>query len=546
MDGSKNLVLGFCARQPFRVLVPFIESLHRAGFAGDVCILTEDIAADVIEELRAHGIIVERTAPSAQPRMTSMASRFFSFLDYLVRRCGAYGRVLLVDPCDVVFQSDPFAGPLPADIVYSSERRRIEESTTERDAVAQAYGASVADNLRDCIASDANFTIGTIRGILGYLTAMTHELAGRTSPIGGAIDRGVHNYVVWMRPQRFGWLDTADQFAVAVRNLPDDAMSVGVDGVLVGGRKIPALSGWRDSARIQAYVQNTFHLNGRIRDSLPSQEHPPPPAHSLTPGGDCVLAFHHRERDREWLPMFVRSLRCVAPEAKLHCVGDFTARERLVLADARCTLHQIPAKRLDIAENAAHFYLSQVLDQLAADEAQRPAHVLMLDSTRAFFVRDPFETKTIGVSLFCERPGRISDSDYNRARLAYFVQPEAAHLPLPVVSSSVLRGPLPAVHDFYRALLTEMVGRAELMNVGKVVQGVFNKLCYYGKLRFPPVAYPNGAEVYFDFWESGLPLDTRHGVRIGGTVPSIVLGWHLETPLMLKLRMDLSLPKAEA
>jgi hypothetical protein len=52
--------------------------------------------------------------------------------------------------------------------------------------------------------------------------------------------------------------------------------------------------------------------------------------------------------------------------------------------------------------------------------------------------------------------------------------------------------------------------------------------------------------VYFDFWPSGLAIDTRHGVRIGGTVPGVVIGAHTETPLMMKLRVDLSLSEARA
>ena len=42
MTGTKNLILGFCARQSFRVLQPFIASLRHSGFAGDVCMLIED------------------------------------------------------------------------------------------------------------------------------------------------------------------------------------------------------------------------------------------------------------------------------------------------------------------------------------------------------------------------------------------------------------------------------------------------------------------------------------------------------------------------
>ena len=163
---------------------------------------------------------------------------------------------------------------------------------------------------------------------------------------------------------------------------------------------------------------------------------------------------------------------------------------------------------------------------------------------RAIFPRDPFLTKTIGLSAFCEGPARIGESDYNRARLGFFVSPvEEGWLRNPVVSSMVLRGALPLVREFYRRMLIELVGRTELLRIQKVIQGLVNKLCHGGGLGFPVIVHPNGAEVHFDFLECRLGIDTRYGVRIGGAVPSVILASHPETPLMLKLKIDLNLPE---
>ena len=215
MNGSKNLIMGFCARLPFHRLEPFITSLRNAAFAGDVCLQVQDVAADTIEQLRAHGVIVERISHSAQPRMTAMASRYFSFQDFLLRQGESYANVLLADPSTTVFQTDPFAAPLPADIVYTAEPRRIEDAPAVRDAVVQGYGEAVAHNIRDCIVSNADITAGTRAGMLRYLAAMVHQLAGRTTPITGAIDQGVHNYVVHMHPLRGAWLNTTDTLPLA-------------------------------------------------------------------------------------------------------------------------------------------------------------------------------------------------------------------------------------------------------------------------------------------------------------------------------------------
>ena len=63
-----------------------------------------------------------------------------------------------------------------------------------------------------------------------------------------------------------------------------------------------------------------------------------------------------------------------------------------------------------MAENVAHFYISQALERIASGRHGAAYQVLVLDSVRAVFPRDLFLTKTIGLSVFCEGPMRIGES----------------------------------------------------------------------------------------------------------------------------------------
>lgn len=107
--------MGFCTRHSPRQLAPFIASLRRTTFTGDLCLLVEDMAAAAIDRLRALNVVVERAGPSAQQRMVATSSRYFSYLDFLVRRGDQYDNVMLTDPSTTIFQSDPFNVPLPAE-----------------------------------------------------------------------------------------------------------------------------------------------------------------------------------------------------------------------------------------------------------------------------------------------------------------------------------------------------------------------------------------------------------------------------------------------
>jgi hypothetical protein len=536
VNASKNLILGFCARSPFERLEPFIASLRRTIFAGDFALLIEDMAAESVDRLRALGVIVERAAPSAQQRMATMSSRYFSYLDFLVRRGAGYDHVMLADPATSIFQADPFAVPLPTDIVYTGERCRIGETPAVHDAMVSAYGEAVARNLRDFMVSDASTTFGTAPGVLRYLTAITQQLAGRTTPITGAIDQGVHNYVVHMRPLAGAWLDPTDRIAAALRRVPDDAVEIADECVLIDRLAVPVLSCWDASAKVTQYVTTSPRF--RLDDTLQPVRDAPSGAR------DAVIAFYQRQRDTGWLDLFLGSLRCVSDAVDVHCVGDFDQDELGILARFRCTAHSMPATEPEIAENAAHFYLSQVLDRIASGEAPQPDQVLVLDSVRAVFPRDPFLTKTIGLSAFCEGPTRIGESEYNRDRLALFVPLDEGWLRHPILSSMALRGTLPILREFYRRMFIELVDRADLLKIHKVVQGVVNKLCHGGDLGFPVITHPNGAEVHFEFLASSLAIDTRHGVRVGGAVPGVVLSGHRESHLLLKLRIDLNLPES--
>jgi hypothetical protein len=524
--------MGFCARPRFAQLAPFIASLRRTRFAGDVCLIVEDADADIIAQLRAHGIMVERAAPSVLSRMTAMAGRNFAYLDFLTSHAGDYAKVMLTDPANSVFQSDPFAASLPAEIVYTAERRRIGEVQPLHDAVVQAYGEGVARNIRDCAAANADITIGTLPGVLRYLAAMTRELGGRTTPITGIVDQAVHNYIVHMRPLRDACLDLDGAFCASLRTVRDDAVTcTDDDTVLIGGNAAPVLSHWSENAAVLRHADTAprFRLDASMRGSEA--------APLVAEATDAVVACYERERDAKWLPLFLGSLRCVNPRVAIHCIGDFDQPELATLSRHGCTAHPAPAANPDIAENIAHFFLSQVLNQLAP----QPQQVLVLDCMCAIFPRDPFLTKTVGLSVFREGPTPIGNSDYNRDRLAFFTPLDEDRLRQPIVSSSVLRGTLPVVGEFHRRLFAELVGRADLLTIRKVVQGAVNKLIYDGGFGFPVTAHPNAAEVYFDYWASGLALDDRHGVRIGGAVPGVAIGGDMETPLMRKLRIDLGL-----
>lgn len=250
----------------------------------------------------------------------------------------------------------------------------------------------------------------------------------------------------------------------------------------------------------------------------------------------AVIAFYHPSRDEGWLAPFLATLRLAGYGGSVHCIGLLGESELGLLSQFGCIGHFIETfdEELDV-ESVAHLHLSRVLDALAGS-AIEPGQVLVLDSVRASFLRDPFRSETIGLSVFQESATRIVDSEFNLHRVAMFTTDYDGIARNPVVSSALLRGGLDVIRTFYRRLFVEFIGREELLRTHKAIQGAFNKLCHGGGLGMPVIQHPNGAEAYLEIWEAGLPIETIPSIRIGGAVPFAVLNPVRETELMRMLK----------
>lgn len=542
--------MGVWSRLPFSGLERFIASLRRTTFDGDLCIFVDEVPADTVRTLLAHGVIVERACRFALPQLNYQGSRYYSYLDYLGRHGGEYANVMISDLRDVLFQADPFARPLPADLVFAQERITLGDCPVNRSWLIQAYGEAMADNLRHCMVSCSGTTFGTARGMQQYLTAMIHEMAGRPIPILGGMDQGVHNYVTRMRPMQNAFCDAGDTIVSTMNYMPDEAMSIDQRGVLIDGRLVPVIHQWDRKEKLRQYVEAApqFRLDAKVEPRYPMVRSraiaaPPLPVKPDTADTtDAVVCFYHRERDADWLEPFLATLRAVGFAGGIHCVGALDANDLVLLRRYGAVAHTSApvAAEIDV-NNVAHIHLSHVLDELAADQSVQLDQVLLIDTLHAGFLRDPFLSKTVGLSVFSEGPVSIGESDYNVHRLQLFTDVDDNWRRRPIVSSTLLRGKIDVVREFYRALFAEFVGREDLFRIHKVIQGAFNKLCQEGDFSFPVIVYPNASEVYFEIWPQNLTIDIRLGVRVGGTVPAIVVNQFNETPLMGMLKGSLHL-----
>jgi hypothetical protein len=545
---NKNLIMGLWSHLPVEGLEKFLASLRRTTFDGDVCIFVDKVAPETVRALVSHGVIVETANSFYSPRMSPPVSRYFNYLDFLARNARHYDNVMISDLRDVIFQSDPFDEPLPADLVFAQERCLLRDCPTTGGWVREAYGELIFNTLRDWMISCSGTTFGTVSGMLQYLTAMTYEFSTKGIPLLGGLGQGIHNYVVRMRPPINAWFDHADSLVATLHYMPDKALAVTESGILIDGRKVPVIHQWDRCQSVADYVQSspqfTIPSQENIVDSRPhaaavrqSYFEAPKPVEEIVSKADAIISYYDRERHAGWLRPFLASARTVGFTGNMYCVGVFNQDELDLLAQYQCQSRNLDVRSAIVdPQNGAHLYMRSVLDGIARTPGQCPDQVLLVDTVRVTFLRNPFLTKTIGLSLFVEGAVRIGDSKDNLNWLSLFVDSVDPFLDKLIVSSSMLRGSVTVVQTFCRQLLAEFHDNLQLLSRPKIMQGVFNKLCHKGNLGYPVTLYPNGSVAYFDIGPRDLPVETQPIIRVGANMPSIIVYAINETKLTVAIR----------
>jgi hypothetical protein len=122
--------------------------------------------------------------------------RHFVYRNYLKEN--HHDLVLLSDVRDVLFQDDPFADPLRAELEICLEAKRlpIGECPYNQFFLNALYGTQAAQSLADKPIACAGTVRGTSDGVKRYLIRTTQHIEQLWRPI-GMCDQGMHNYLYW-------------------------------------------------------------------------------------------------------------------------------------------------------------------------------------------------------------------------------------------------------------------------------------------------------------------------------------------------------------
>lgn len=197
---KKNLVMGAVSGYDFSLIRPFVVSLRKTGFAGDICLFASGITDRTRHYLQLLDVQVVTLPQEEQfSGMAISITRFMLYQAFLARQDMDYEGVMLTDVRDVLFQLDPFAFDLSGKVCcfLEAEEKRIIDCPMNSEWLRSKFGNTVLAGIGHNPISCVGTIIGGQPQVQAYLKALLEYLTPPFTIPGD--DTAVHNYLIYMR-----------------------------------------------------------------------------------------------------------------------------------------------------------------------------------------------------------------------------------------------------------------------------------------------------------------------------------------------------------
>ena len=215
-NAGRDVVLGTVDGYDFEKIKPFVITLRKSGFKGDLCLFTSRIDKYTFRQLQQNNVRVipfkyeypfapkslvsKDLIPQKFPNGISVKYlRYILYYLYLSKHRDKYRKVMISDVKDVIFQRDPFEFDFD-DCLYcflEDKIHTIKASHFNSGRILRHFGQEGLDKIGDNYPSCAGTTFGSVPAILDYLKNMI-SIINTIEPIGGG-DQGVHNYLIYTK-----------------------------------------------------------------------------------------------------------------------------------------------------------------------------------------------------------------------------------------------------------------------------------------------------------------------------------------------------------
>jgi len=211
---NKNLILGIIKGYDFEKIKPFVISLKKTGYKGDLCLFYSEINKKTCNILLQYGIrlipfengfsfiknvvnINNNLSLQNYNRISICFLRDILYYTYLQKHRRNYSNVMLTDVRDVIFQRDPFDFKYKKGLNCFLEDKRMKINTSPINSrwMVKAFDENILKEIGNNYISCAGIVIGSISDILNYLKKMLLYINQKN--INECMDQAIHNYLIY-------------------------------------------------------------------------------------------------------------------------------------------------------------------------------------------------------------------------------------------------------------------------------------------------------------------------------------------------------------
>jgi hypothetical protein len=223
-----NIVMGIADGYTHEDLSPFVLSLHRSGFQGEILIFHHRLTNATLDKLRRLNVrllpffnlrsrfrgrisagTLNRLSQAyyrwkwplyswAWPYLLSPTKqRFLLYHRFLESYGHQYNKVLLVDTRDVYFQRDPFSEDSKGDIVFFEESHSLRHGMFNPMWILFQLGPDVLKRLGDRMALCSGTILGRAEAVKSYLGHLLQVMKGADRLDFATGDQALHNFAVY-------------------------------------------------------------------------------------------------------------------------------------------------------------------------------------------------------------------------------------------------------------------------------------------------------------------------------------------------------------
>jgi hypothetical protein len=228
MAKRHNLVMGAVRGYNFEQLRPFVVSLKRTSFDGDLVLLWNHLSPETLAALRDCGVklvhfeyrgsgslnswsrfwpllsVVVRLlngSPFARTILKAILPlqtvRFLHYRDYITTYLGEYQNVLITDVRDVWFQADPFSGFGGGLLVFEEDDRiqLADEKLHNAAWIEELFGSEALAGIGQFPILCSGTIMGDAKAMIRFLIEFENLLCRARKVATGGSDQGLHNYL---------------------------------------------------------------------------------------------------------------------------------------------------------------------------------------------------------------------------------------------------------------------------------------------------------------------------------------------------------------